>query len=109
MALALIRAGLARIQPNMDPSRLTDGQALAEAQRQAKEARLKMWEKWTPEQEAAEAGEDEDRGAAAAGGAGAAAGAGASQEVMEVVVTDVAAADEFYIQVGWRVCTRKGG
>lgn len=42
LSLALLRAGLGRIQPNMDPSRLENGAALAEAQASAQAARLKV-------------------------------------------------------------------
>ena len=55
LSLSLIKAGLARIQPNMDPSRLVEGSMLAEAQRQAKEVRvarcttpLEVWEPLLP-------------------------------------------------------------
>ncbi len=42
LALALMRAGLARLHPAADPSRLADGAALLEAQQAAKQARLKV-------------------------------------------------------------------
>ncbi|GAX85627.1 hypothetical protein CEUSTIGMA_g13042.t1 [Chlamydomonas eustigma] len=95
LSLGLIKAGLARIQPNMDPARLPDGSILAEAQRQAKEARLKMWEKWTPEQEALENGGEGDA-TAELGVAGAS--SSASQEVLEVIVTEVVSCNEFFLQ-----------
>ncbi len=42
LALSLMRAGLARLQPNVDPHRLPDGNALLDAQQQAKQAKLKV-------------------------------------------------------------------
>mmetsp|Transcript_6774 Transcript_6774/g.14968 ORF Transcript_6774/g.14968 Transcript_6774/m.14968 type:complete len:971 (+) Transcript_6774:79-2991(+) len=95
LALSLMRAGLAMIQPNMDPSRLVEGSALAEAQRQAKEARLKIWQNWSPEQEA----QPEEEEASATNGATNGSHAARPQEVLEVVVTEVADASEFYVQV----------
>ncbi|KAG2441222.1 hypothetical protein HYH02_010066 [Chlamydomonas schloesseri] len=132
LALALLSKGLARLQPNVDPSRLPEGQEMARLQQAAKEAKLKIWENWTPDQDRDEAGDDEyDNGVAAASGsngaaaaapsngaapsgwAAAAAGGGAStsaaargpaaggrpQEVLQVTVTEVADASEFFVQV----------
>lgn len=42
LALALLKSGLARLQPNMDPLRLANGSELLAAQQAAKEARLKV-------------------------------------------------------------------
>lgn len=42
LALSLMRSGLARLQPNMDPARLTEGGQLLEAQTAAKQAHLKV-------------------------------------------------------------------
>ncbi|KAG1657494.1 hypothetical protein FOA52_008370 [Chlamydomonas sp. UWO 241] len=86
---ARLKAGLARIQPGMDASMVTNRHALMEAQAAAQAARLKIWEKWSPEEAPVSA---DDSGAA--GGS-----SGAPAEVLEVVVTEVEAADEFYIQV----------
>lgn len=49
LALGLLRAGLARLQPGMDPSRLSSGAELAEAQKAAKEARAKVGERLAPQ------------------------------------------------------------
>ncbi|MEW5304675.1 MAG: hypothetical protein WDW36_007269 [Sanguina aurantia] len=89
LSLALLRAGLGRIQPNMDPARLENGAALAEAQAAAQAARLKIWEKWEPEAEAPEGSAD----------AGASHGGSSPEEVLEVVVTDVVDASEFFVQI----------
>jgi staphylococcal nuclease domain-containing protein 1 len=78
----------------MDPARLPEGSILAEAQKQAKEARLKIWEKWTPEQEALENGGEAD----ATAELGIAGAPSASQEVLEVVVTEVVSCNEFFLQ-----------
>ena len=43
LALALLKAGLARLQPQVDPSRLLGGAELLEAQQAAKQQRLKVW------------------------------------------------------------------
>lgn len=95
LALALMRAGLARLQPNVDPSRLP--QELVQAQKAAKEARLKIWQNWTPEMDKAETG-DEEEDAAAAGSSNGAANGHRQREVMDVIVTEVVDATEFYVQ-----------
>ncbi|KXZ48282.1 hypothetical protein GPECTOR_29g59 [Gonium pectorale] len=126
-ALALLSKGLARLQPNMDPSRLPDGTEMARLQQSAKEQRLKIWENWTPEMDREDGGDDDEgyeaNGAAASGSNGAAAapagsfaaaasGSGGTStsaaarpggarggEVLKVTVTEVVDASEFYVQV----------
>ncbi|EFJ43941.1 hypothetical protein VOLCADRAFT_95870 [Volvox carteri f. nagariensis] len=84
LALALLSKGFARLQPNVDPSRLPDGGEMVRLQQAAKEQRLKIWENWTPEMDREEGvyGDEEgyDTGATptAANGAGASNGHGAS-------------------------------
>ncbi|KAL6757416.1 hypothetical protein V8C86DRAFT_2625605 [Haematococcus lacustris] len=96
LALALLRAGLARLQPNVDPFRLPDGAEMVALQKAARDARLKIWQNWTPEMERAETGEDEEDSALGTNGNGA---AGHRQlEVMDVAVTEVVDASEFYVQ-----------
>lgn len=55
--------------------------------------RTQIWASWTPEQDKVE---DEDEEEAGAGGA--ATGGSRAREVMEVVVTEVVDAGEFYVQ-----------
>jgi hypothetical protein len=42
LALALVKSGLARLQPTVDPHRLPGGAELLEAQKNAKAAKLKV-------------------------------------------------------------------
>ncbi|GLI65134.1 hypothetical protein VaNZ11_008590 [Volvox africanus] len=137
LALALLGKGLARLQPNVDPSRLPDGSEMVRLQQAAKEQRLKIWESWTPEMDRDEGSGDEgddsrpstasaagaSNGHTAAAASSAAAGSfaaaasaagssaastsaasgprpagGRSQEVLTVTVTDVADANEFFVQ-----------
>lgn len=112
LPLALLTNGLARVQPGLDASRLgPEGHLMMEAQKAAKEARLRVWEKWTPEMEmdateSSEGLEGEFDGLGLEGGSGAATsasrgGGGAKKggEVLEVVVTEVAAPDEIFVQL----------
>lgn len=64
------------------------------AQAAAKQGRLKIWEAWTPEDDAAD-GADADGDAAAGGAEGGGAG-----EVLTVTVTEVVSGNEFFLQVG---------
>lgn len=89
-SVALLRAGLARLQDTVDMSRVPDGIEMQRAEQAAKEARLRIWQNWSPEQEEAEA-------AAAAGPSSSS--AAASQEVVQVTVTEVVDASEFYVQL----------
>ena len=66
---------------------------MVDAVRAAKEGRVKIWEKWTPEMEALDSleGDVEGLGLEGGGGAGAGASSGARKggEVLEVLVTEV--------------------
>lgn len=59
-----------------------------------------MWEDWTPEEPEPEEGGEEGTSAGAAAGANGAANGGAGGQAMTVVVSEVAAADEIFMQVG---------
>lgn len=90
---ALVKQGLARLQPFFQADRTTGGAELEAAQQAAKQAKLKIWENWTPEDDkpadADEAGADE-AGASGSSGGG---------EVLNVTVTEVANGNEIYLQV----------
>ncbi|KAI8465187.1 MAG: hypothetical protein J3K34DRAFT_473642 [Monoraphidium minutum] len=90
LGLALLKQGLAKLQPFFSVERVRGGAELAAAQQSAKEARLKIWEHWSPEDDKVE-GDDDDAAAEGAGG-----GAG---EVLTVTVTEVANGNEFFLQV----------
>jgi staphylococcal nuclease domain-containing protein 1 len=109
---ALLRAGLAKLTGFFSPDRVRGGEALLEAQQQAKEARRKVWENWTPEQDAAAAAaargngdddDDEDASAAASSGgvkAGASFSAASAASSKPVVVTEMVAdgSGDFFVQ-----------
>ncbi|GBF98194.1 hypothetical protein Rsub_10694 [Raphidocelis subcapitata] len=97
LGLTLVKQGLARLQPFFTAERVKGGQELEAAQAAAKQARLKIWEGWTPEDDAA-AGDGDDDATAAAGEGGGAGGGGAG-EVLSVTVTEVVSGNEFFIQV----------
>ncbi|KAG2491495.1 hypothetical protein HYH03_010073 [Edaphochlamys debaryana] len=78
LALALLAKGLARLQPNVDPSRLPEGSEMVRLQQAAKEAHLKIWESWTPDMDRVEGGDDDDYEAGANGAAAGASGNGAA-------------------------------
>lgn len=88
LGLALLRQGLARLQPFFHADRVRGGAELEAAQQAAKEARLKIWESWTPEDDKVE-GDDTGEAGEATGGAG---------EVLTATVTEVANGNEFYLQ-----------
>lgn len=94
LGLALVKQGLARLQPFFAADRVHGGPELEAAQQAAKEARLKIWESWNPEDDKAAGDDDEE--AAAEGGAAATSGGG---EVLSVTVTEVANGNEFFMQV----------
>eukprot|EP00879_Flechtneria_rotunda_P013848 GHRR01014464.1.p1 GENE.GHRR01014464.1~~GHRR01014464.1.p1 ORF type:complete len:545 (+),score=253.02 GHRR01014464.1:424-2058(+) len=91
LGLALARMGLARTQPFFAAERVKGGQELLAAIQAAKEARLKVWENWTPEEDAVAADVDDE---ATANGSAAAAGG----ETLAVSVTEVTDGNEFYVQ-----------
>jgi staphylococcal nuclease domain-containing protein 1 len=108
---ALLRAGLAKLTPFFSTDRVRGGEMLLEAQQQAKEARRKVWEHWSPEAEAAAAAAaaaangaaDDDEDAAAADSATAANGKGGASSAAPakaVVVTEMAAdgSGDFFVQ-----------
>lgn len=103
MGVLLLRAGLAKLHPNFDPDRVPGGRELAAAEAAARDARLKVWEKWSPEDDSAGAAGDAGADADAAGPSSSTGAA----EAVPVVVTDVPDAGEFYLQfskeprVGW--------
>lgn len=92
LALGLLRAGLAKLQTTIDISRLTGSSELLAAEQIAKESKLKIWENWTPDMDATE--ENGADIASTSNGHGK-----PSQEVLEVTVTEVSGAGEFYVQV----------
>eukprot|EP00882_Tetradesmus_deserticola_P005631 GHRQ01005927.1.p1 GENE.GHRQ01005927.1~~GHRQ01005927.1.p1 ORF type:complete len:442 (+),score=261.50 GHRQ01005927.1:56-1327(+) len=86
----LARLGLAKTQQFFDASRVKGGQELLAAIQAAKEARLKVWENWNPEDDVVE-GEDDDEAAASAAASG-------SGEVLPVTVTEVVDGNDFFVQ-----------
>eukprot|EP00798_Chlamydomonas_sp_ICE-L_P007216 gene7216-323_t len=87
LSSSLLRNGLGRLQPGMDSSWLQEGSMLEEMQSQARQAKLKIWEDWSADQDVV----DSDQGAGPS--------TGASEEVLEVIVTEVVDANEFYVQM----------
>ncbi|KIY93252.1 transcriptional coactivator-like protein, partial [Monoraphidium neglectum] len=71
LGLSLLRQGLAKLQPFFSSDRVKGGAELEAAQNAAKQAHLKIWESWTPEDDKVE-GDDDDEAAegGAAGGSG---------------------------------------
>lgn len=87
---ALARLGLAKTQQFFDASRVKGGQELVAAIQAAKEARLKVWENWNPEDDVVVGEEDDDAAAAAA--------TSGSGEVLSVTVTEVTDGNDFFVQ-----------
>lgn len=94
LGVALLESGLARLHPAFDSGRVVGGTALVAAQDRAKAARVKVWESYDPAAEAAAGAEAEADDAGGAGGATQGVG-----EPLRLVVTDVADANNFFVQV----------
>jgi len=93
LGVTLLRSGLARLQPFFHDDAKGAREMIA-AQDAAKQARLKIWENWSPEDDAVP-DEDGEANGAAANGASTSTGAG---ERMSVTVTEVVDGTEFFIQ-----------
>jgi len=91
LSVALLEAGLAKLQASFDPSRVPGGEELAAAQAKAQKAKLRLWQNWDPEAEKASAAVEADAEGDAA--------AGSSCSTVDVVITDVTDANSFYVQI----------
>ncbi|ONK78188.1 uncharacterized protein A4U43_C02F15460 [Asparagus officinalis] len=82
MAVALLQAGLAKLQNSFASDRIPDAHILARAEQSAKQQRLKVWENYVEGQEVANGSSTNSK----------------QKEVLKVLVTEVLGGGKFYIQ-----------
>jgi len=83
MAVALLEAGLAKLQTSFGTDRIPDAHLLAQAEQSAKKQRLKIWENYVEGQEPVN---------------GSSVVESKQKEVLKVVVTEILGGGKFYIQ-----------
>ncbi|XP_071722497.1 ribonuclease TUDOR 1-like [Rutidosis leptorrhynchoides] len=83
VAVALLEAGLAKLQTSFGSDRIPDAHLLEHAENSAKQKKLKIWENYVE-------GEAVQNGSAATGGK--------QKESLKVVVTEVLGGGQFYVQ-----------
>lgn len=81
-AVALLEAGLAKLQTSFGSDRIPDAHLLAQAEQSAKRQKLKIWENYVEGQEVASGPTSDTK----------------QKEVLKVVVTEVLGGGKFYVQ-----------